>query len=168
MQTSPCNSADLLKANMRASIIGTEMQHQEIQHRIVSVLLAGMMLFDFIDPAVLILSVPSSVIGRIGHMTQEANFIAFSFLTLASLLLPYVFMTVFCPRHPMRRDCTRVACLALAGAGVLWFLMAWTARNTEFPYVMSIFLRSGLGAMLFSLSLALSLNNELARTLLDK
>lgn len=163
----PHTTAEVLRANMKVSIIGTELQHQEVQLRIVAVLLSGMMLFNFLDPAIFILNVPSSIIARVAMMTGEGSCVAWGFIGLSLMIVPYVVMNLFFPRHGCRRDCTKVACLGLAGAGLLWFLLAWASKSTDFPYVVGVYVRSGAGALAFAMTLALSLNNELARTLLD-
>jgi hypothetical protein len=161
-------TAETLRAHMRTSIVGTELQHTQVQLRLVCILLAGSMFFDMVDPAMLILGVPSSVVARVAGMTHQPVLVAWLLLASAGLMLPFALLHVFHPGHPGRRDVTRAACLGLVGGGLLWIFLGYTARNTDFPYVVGVFLRTGAGAFLFALALAISLNSELARTLLER
>lgn len=161
-------TAEDLRRTLKTSIVRTELQHAQVQLRLVASLLACTLFFEMVDPAMMILQVPTSVLSRVAVMTHQPELLAGLFLACAVAVLPYAVMQLLCPDHPRRRDLTKLACAALAGAGLLWICMAYTARLTDFPYVVGVFLRTGVGAFLFALTLALSLNCELARTLLER
>lgn len=153
---------------LRLSNVLTELQHAEVQLRIVTFLLACSMLFDLLDPALFIFTVPSSLIHRIANMVHEPYAIGWAYAGLGALLVPYLVMQAVCPNCPERRSVTKLACFSLMTAAVLWFFMAWMARDLDIGPVVGVYLRTGLGALGFSLALALSLNAEQVRTLLER
>lgn len=156
-----------LRETMRLSIMGTELQHALVQSRLLSILLAGALVFDLVDPALLILVVDGSMVHRVAMMTQHAAAIGISFACLAIGLLPYLVVQLLWPRSRWRRGVTKASCAVLVLGGLQWIFLAWTARHVDYEVVGGIFLRTGVGAILFAVALALSLNSELARQLLE-
>lgn len=160
-------SADSLRWAMRLSIMGTELQHAIVQARLLSILLAGALVFDLVDPALLILAVDGSMLHRVAMLTQHASAIGISFACLALGLVPYLVLQLLWPGSRWRRAVTKASCLVLVLGGLQWIFLAWTARHVDYEVVGGIFLRTGIGAMLFAAALALSLNSEQARQLLE-
>lgn len=158
----------LLAITLRLSKVATELQHAEVQLRVVTFLLASSMLFDLLDPALFIFTVPTSLIYRIAHLVHAPEAVGMVYAVLGALLLPYLVMQAVCPHCPGRRAVTRLACFTLLLAALLWFFLAWMARDLDLGGpVAGVYLRTGLGACGFSFALALSLNAEQARTLLE-
>lgn len=160
-------SAEKLRHALRLSIVATELLHTQIQVRLAWVLLAGAMLWDFIDPALLILTVNASMVHRIALMTQHPLLVGATFLVLAAGVVPFVVLQLLAPASRWRRSITKLACLTLVAGGLLWVFLAWNARHVDVEVVGGIFLRTGLGAFLSALALALSLNQEQTRCLLE-
>lgn len=148
--------------------VGNELRHTQLHVRILSFLLSCSMLFDLLDPALFILTVPTSIVHKIANLVQAPEVLGATFIILAVFLLPFLLMQIFCPNCPARRDVTRLACFGLLAAGVLWMFLAWMTRNMDIGPVTGVYLRTGLGAFGFSFCLALSLNSEQARKLLEE
>lgn len=160
--------SDVLKAALRHSITLTELQHTTVQFRFVAALLAGSVLFDLIDPALLLLGSGESFIYRAACLTSLGPFwMAIVFLALALLLLPFLALQLgVC--ETCKRGGTQLACLALALASLLWFFLAWRCIPLDIGAAPVVFARNGAGAILFSLALAYSLNAEQLRCSLER
>ncbi|HEY8359261.1 MAG TPA: hypothetical protein VIL30_17570 [Ramlibacter sp.] len=160
--------SEVLKATLRHSITLTELQHTYVQLRFAAILLGGSVLFDLIDPALLLLGSGQSFIYRAASLTALGSIgTALLFLTFALLLLPFLALQIgICPQ--CRRGGTQLACLALTGAGLLWFFLAWRCIPLDIGTAPIVFARNGAGTMLFALALAYSLNAEQLRCSLER
>jgi len=159
--------ADNLRAAMKTSIVLTELQHNQVQLRMLQILLSLSMMFDMFDPATFILTEPSSIIHRVSALAYSPELLAYIFVMLGVLLAPYALMQIFCPCHARRRGITQLACLALAVASLQWMYMAYLSRDLDIESITGVWIRTGLGALGYSLVLALTLNAERARQIFD-
>ncbi len=144
--------------------------HQELVHfraecRFVSVLLALSMIFNMVEPALLIFQAPNTAVARIASMTQHPDWVAVFFLQAAVLLVPHVWVHAFRPTSHARRWATKLACFALCVSSALWLLLAYLSRNVDIAVITVLFLRNSGGAVIFALALGISLNNEQLRGL---
>lgn len=156
-------AADVARAALRVSVQLTEAQQERVQVRLFTALLVLAMLFDLIDPAVLLLGTPESLVFRVAEATSIGPYaFAHILLGLAVLLLPFLLLQ-FGVLERRRRGVTQLACLALALSGLLWSFLAWRAIPLDYGTAPLVFGRAGGGAMIFALALAWSLNADQVR-----
>lgn len=161
-------AGDLLRANMRHSITLTELQHLRVQFQVMAALLAGAMLFDLADPIVALLGVEGSVVHRAAAATALGpQALARVFLVLGVLLLPFLAVQMGAG-EVCRRGVTQLACLSLSLTAVMWLFLAWRCIPLDLGFAPLIFLRQGLGSLLFAAALAWSLNAEQIRCALER
>lgn len=162
------STAEHLRRVMRESIVLTELQHMTLMLRLMTALLAGAMLADLIDPALLLMHTPESLVFRAATATKMGpQALALLFLALAVLLAPF-FALQLGMLAARRRGITQLACLSLALTGVVWAFLAWRAVPLDLGAAPVVFARHGAAALLFALVLAWSLNAEQVRTLLER
>lgn len=154
---------------LRHSITLTELQQLQLQYRLVAALLAGALIFDMLDPAMLLLAGTHSLILDAASATQLGPIgIGIVFVVLALLIGPYLALQCGC--WPDRcRGITQFTCLVLALSALVWFFLAWRCVHLDVGAAVPLLLaRNGAGALMFSLVLAFSLNAELLRTRLER
>lgn len=159
--------SERLRSVMHTSLVLTELQHSQMQLRLITVLLSLSMMFDLLDPATFILTVPTSITARVAMLAYSAELVAYSFIALGALLAPYAAMHAFFPNHPARRGITQLACFALLGASLQWMFLAYLSRNLDIEAVTGVWLRTAMGALGYSMVLAVGLNAEHARHYFD-
>jgi hypothetical protein len=152
----------------RLSDVLIELRHSQAALRILSILMAGSVFFDLIEPCLLMLTEETSLYHKIAWMTPYPIALAMAFAGSAVLTLPYFFMQCFWPHCRERRYITRWTCYLLFFASLLWMYLAWESRTIELWPRAAVFFRTGLGSLTFSLALALSLNKELSRLLMER
>lgn len=157
------SNADNLRGAMQTSLVLTELQHSNMQLRMVQILLSLSMMFDLFDPATFILTVPTSITARVAVLAYSADMVAYSFIALGLLMAPYALMLAFFPDCQARRDITKLACFALLGASLQWLFLAYLSRNLDIEAITGVWIRTSAGALGYALVLALSLNAEHAR-----
>lgn len=140
-----------------------ELLHFRAECRFISALLALSMVFNMLEPAILIFSAPETVLSQVASSTRRPEWLALFFIQAAIALIPYVWVQAFHPRASARRWATKLACFSLCCASALWALLAFTSRGFDFAVITGLFLRNSAGAVTFALALAISLNNELLR-----
>jgi hypothetical protein len=146
----------------------TELRHSQAALRLLSFLMAGSVFFDLVEPCLLMLTEPSSLYHRLAWMTPYPELLAGSFAAAAALTLPFLLMQAFHPHYSGRRSVSRWTCYLLFFASLLWMYLAWESRTIELWPRAAVFFRNGLGALTFSIALALSLNRELSRLLMER
>lgn len=134
-----------------------------VDGRLLSVLLSASLIFNMIDPALLILNEEGSLVALVARMTHRPALVAGLFIVMAGLAAPYVLMQVFNPTVRYRRRVVRLACLALCLGGVVWVLLGYLSRNLDYATITGIFLRNGVGNIALAAVLANSINNEQKR-----
>jgi hypothetical protein len=162
-------AAGNLRSALRQSVVMTDLLHAQLQVRVMSFLLAGSLLFELLDPLLLLLQPNSTMLYRVAMSTQlRAHGVALLFGGLAAALAPFLVLQIgWLARR--RRGVVKFTCLVLAAAALLWFFLAWRCTHLDLDGAVSvIFARSGLGALFFSLALSFSLNAERVRSLLEE
>lgn len=165
------SAADQLRIACRASIELTELQHAAVQLRLMTAVLMGSMLCELLDPALLLVTAPGSLVHRAAAATTLGPLgMAGLLAACAALLLPLLVLQLWpCASRARRRDATRLACLALAASAVLWTFLAWRALTAlDLQGAPLLFARHGFGALLVAGALAWSLNAEQLRVLLER
>lgn len=167
MQASDASAA--LKGAMSVSIVLTELQHTRAQLRFVAGLLACLIVFNLVDPAVVLATGTQSLLYRAATATSLGpKGVAVLFGGLAVCLVPFLVMQFGC-WEAAQRAITKAACWALMFAGILWFFLAWRCLHLDLGAVPpALFARNGAGAWLFALAIALSLNAEQLRNLMER
>jgi len=167
--TATSKAASDLRWTMRLSVATTELQHAQVQLRLIAALLAGSMLFDLVDPALLLLAQAESLVTRAAAGSAlGAQGLGLLFAVLAAELVPFLTLQLgWCTAQ--RRDVTKATCLVLAAVGLTWLFLAWRCTHLGLGATAQIvFVRNGAGALIFALALGLSLNAELLRSYLDR
>jgi len=160
-------TADRLRGVMQTSIVLTELQHNQVQVRLVQILLSMTMVFAALDPAALILGAHTSLTHQVALLAYSPTLLAYSFVALAVLMLPHALMQAFCPAHPWRRGITQLACFALLLASLQWMYLAYLSLALDIGAITFIWIKTAIGALGYSLIMALSLNAERARQYFD-
>lgn len=156
-------AASSLRSIMHTSIVLTELRHVQTQLRIVLALLLSTMFFALVDPGIYILTLPNSLYGKIGLALQHPVVLAGSFFLIACSLIPFFVVQIFFPQSKGRRASAKLAVFGLFAAGLQWIFLSWFIWNWDVPSLAAVFIRLGIGAIAFSVALALSLNHELMR-----
>lgn len=153
---------------MRLSVVMTELQHAQVQLRLMASLLALTMVFGLLDPAFLLASRTESIIFRASTATSLGpDGLAVAFSLLAAGLVPFLAMQCGC-WPAARRGVGKATCLVLVLAALLWFFLTWRVAHLDFGDAVAVlFARNGAAALVFALALALSLNAEQLRSLLE-
>lgn len=122
-----------------------------------SVVLAVDMMQNMISPAVWILTAPASVIAKVSRLATYPDAIAWLWLIMAALMIPYLIAQV---AGYTSRVSTRLACLGLSGGGALWFFLAWLGRNLDYTSLVGLFLFNCAVSVAMAAVLAASINNS--------
>lgn len=160
-----------LRGIMNKSVHLTQVdEHKElsmlrIQLRIVTALLLATISFSLLDPAVYIMTIDSSMYSKIGRALHNPLALAACFVACSVSLMPYMLVQMFFPFYEKKRQCAKLACFGLFAAGALWLFLGWYIWDWDVQTVSAVFCRLGVGAVLFSLTIALSLNAELLQKL---
>lgn len=142
-------------------------QHAKLEARLMAALLAGALIFDLADPAlILMMDTKRSVLSSTAAATALGCFgFGVLFLALAALLVPFLALQVGIWRDA-HRGVKKLTCLVLALAGVAWIFLGWRCMHLHVGAAPPlVFLRSGAGALLACFALAFFLNAERLRSL---
>ena len=128
--------------------------------RCFSIVAAFEILMDFISPALWILTTPQSIVAKIANLSLSATALGAMWLMAAIFVLPFVFMQFFSPNYEHRRIVIKICnCGNICGA-LIWFFMAFLARNLDYQYIVFNFLLNGMASLVMAALLANSLNND--------
>lgn len=125
--------------------------------RLLSVVLSLDMIQNMVSPAVWILGTSHSVVSTVSRLAAYPQVIAYCWLALAFLMLPYTWEQI--TGKPCVA-CTRLACFSLCAGGVLWVFLAYLARSLDYPNIDFLFGFNGLISILMGAVLANSINDE--------
>lgn len=131
--------------------------------RLMSILLSIFVMSDFVDPAIFILQGTRSMIGTTATLSSSASGLAYAFLGVGLMCLPFLLMQVFYPRIGCRKLIVRLTCFAMCMGGVLWIYLAFLSRNLDYAGATAFFIKNGLGAIAMGGILALTINNKQRR-----
>lgn len=162
-------AATNLGFSLRLSIVLTELQHTNVQLRFVAALLAAAMIRDLADPAILLLTGTETLLFRVAASTSLGPVATgWLFAALAVLLLPFLLVQIW-HRRSLCRLVTKLAVLVLALTSLLWIFLAWRCTHLDLGATTQVLIAlQGVGALLFALALALSLNAEQLRILMER
>lgn len=141
----------------------TELQTVRMQLRIVTALFLSQVMFSLADPAVYILSVPTSFYFKVSTAIGNPPLLASCFIAAALALLPYLIVQFVHPPPWVRHVCAKLACFGLFGAGALWIFVADFIKAWDVPTIAGVFTRLGIGCVLASVCLAVVINAHHAR-----
>ncbi|HYW57664.1 MAG TPA: hypothetical protein VE934_11930 [Polaromonas sp.] len=142
-----------------------ELAHFRFECRMLSTLLAVAVMFNMIDPALLVLNEPRALVAMVAKLTGNPRVLAVAFLFLALLVVPYVLMQLVCPQSTRHRGIVKIACLGMCVGGVLWIYLAFLSRNLDYETLTSIYARNGAWSICVGALLAFHLNNKQRRAL---
>ena len=129
--------------------------------RCMSVMAAFEILMDFISPAMWVLSTPSSIIAKVAGLSLSGRALGVVWLIAALLVVPFVLMQCFSPHYRHRRHVIKLCNYGNISGGLIWFFMAFLARDLDYDFITLNFLLNGFGAFALAALLANSLNNDL-------
>jgi hypothetical protein len=155
-------NTEQLRTTLQTSMVMTELSHTRIQVRVIKALLLSSMFFQLTDPAVYILTVETSFYHRLAIALGHPPVLAAAFIVPALALLPHLVAQIY-PAFLTTRVTAKIACFGLFAAGAQWIFISSYIWNWDVVSIAGVFLRLGAGCIIFSLSIALSLNAELAR-----
>ncbi len=142
-----------------------ELSHYRFECRLLSTLLAVALMFNMIDPALLVLNEQRSLVATVAKMTGHPAWLAVAFLLLACMVVPFVLMQLFRPECIHQRGIVKLACLAMCIGGVLWIYLAYLSRNLDYETLTGIYARNGGWSICLGAILAHHLNNKQRRAL---
>jgi hypothetical protein len=151
-----------LRATLQTSIVITELDHVRLHVRTLTALLLVSMFFQLVDPAIYILTIDGSFYHKLALALGQPLVLAATFCLPALALLPHVVSQIR-PNWLAPRRTGKLACFGLFGAGAQWIFLSSYIWHWDVPSIAGVFLRLGIGCIIFSLSIALALNAELAR-----
>ena len=128
--------------------------------RALSILASFQIMMQFISPALWILTTPQSIVAKVAQGAYSAQVIGFSWLIASIFVIPYVIMQIFDHHHEHRRIIIKVCNIGNIAGALIWFFMAFMARNLEYGYVVFNFLLNGMGSLVMATLLANGLNND--------
>lgn len=104
-----------------------------------------------------------TLMSSIAHLSSYPVALAYVWMGLGLLVLPYFIMQTFGVWFERRRQITRLACRALLAGGVLWAFFAYLSRNIDSQYATGIFIGCSLISTAMSALLASSINTAQIR-----
>ena len=128
--------------------------------RCMSVMAAFEILLDFVSPALWILTTPNSIIARVASLSSSSEVMGGCWLIAAAMVVPFVVMQLAWPAYKYRRPVIKLCNYGNLFGGLLWFLMAFMARNLDYGYIVPNFIVNGMGSFFMAALLANSLNND--------
>lgn len=141
----------------------TNLKHANHEARLLLVALGSSLMFDMLDPMLLILGTGASIVSKAAIITGFPIVIAGAFGAAAALLIPLLIFQIFCPAHEERDFVIRLALIGLALGGVVWMFLAYTVRVLDYTTVTSIFARNGIWNIFLAGILAYRLNYQQQR-----
>ena len=128
--------------------------------RCMSVMAAFEILMDFVSPALWILTTPNSIIAKVASLSSSSEVMGACWLIAAAMVVPFVIMQLGWPACKWRRQIIKLCNYGNLFGGLLWFLMAFMARNLDYGYIVHNFIVNGMGSFFMAALLANSLNND--------
>lgn len=130
---------------------------RRLQIRLMGAVLAFSLAKDMFTAGLWVLSA-QSLTGRVAQLAIYPKALAFGWIILAALVLPYFFMQIFDWFEDYRARLTRLACRSILAGGVLWIFLGYLSRDLDYKYITVIFMITGLVNIAMSTILAISLN----------
>ena len=127
--------------------------------RCFSAVAAFQVLMTFISPALWILTTPQSIMARVANLAYSSELLGACWLAAAVLVLPFVVMQVGWPDYEHHRIVTKICNYGNITGGLIWFFMAFIARNLDYDYIILNFLFNGIGSIALAALLADGLND---------
>lgn len=135
---------------------------QVTESRLLGALLAINLITGMVTSALWIFS-GDTMISRVAGLSAYPRVIAYGWMALGALVLPYFAMQAFGLWMQWRRKITRLACRSLLASGVLWAFFAYLSKNIDTPFATGIFIACSLVSTGMSALLASSINTAQAR-----
>lgn len=135
---------------------------QTAEARLLGALLAINLITGMVTSGLWVFS-GDTMISRVAGLSAYPHAIAYIWLLLGALVLPYFALQAFGSWPHWRRRITRLACRALLAGGVLWAFFAYLSKNIDTPYATGIFVAFSLISTGMSALLASSINTAQAR-----
>ena len=127
--------------------------------RCFSAVAAFQVLMTFISPALWVLTTPQSIMARVANLAYSSELLGACWLAAATLVLPFVVMQLGWPDYEHRRIVTKICNYGNITGGLIWFFMAFIARNLDYDYIIFNFLFNGIGSIALAALLADGLND---------
>lgn len=128
--------------------------------RAMSIVAAFEILMDFVSPAIWILTTPQSILAKVAYLSLSGGALGVLWLLAALLVLPFVLMQIFNPGYEHRRRVIKLCNAGNINGALIWFFMAFLARNLDYEYIVFNFILNGIGGLVMATLLANGLNND--------
>ena len=128
--------------------------------RCFSIVAACEILMDFISPAMWIMTTPQSIMAKVANTATSGTALGVVWLVAAALVMPFVLMQFINPNYEHRRAIIKLCNAGNIAGALIWFFMAFLARNLDYEFIIFNFILNGLGAIVMAALLANSLNND--------
>lgn len=128
--------------------------------RFFSIVAAFEILMDFLSPALWILTTPQSVIAKVAGLSMSPEILGCLWLLASLFVLPFVLMQLFFPGYQYRRLVVKLCNCGIITGALIWFFMAFLARNLDYEFIIFNFIINGLGGIAMAALLANGLNND--------
>ncbi|MEN9885701.1 MAG: hypothetical protein RL758_279 [Pseudomonadota bacterium] len=112
-------------------------------------------------PAVMIAFSDQTILARVAAVAGIGTWASAGFALAALLYLPFLVVQLRWPFCKARRTIAKVAAFGSGLAGVLWILLSFVGRRTDFGPAIEYLSVFGALNLAFAFVIALSLNNEL-------
>lgn len=132
------------------------------ENRLLGALLAADLIKSMATAGGWILS-RDTMLSRVASLSFYPEVLAYLWVALAVLVLPYFCMQAFGLWAAWHRPITRLACRALLASGVLWAFLAYLSKNIDSANVTGIFILNSLTSVAMSAILASSINTAQAK-----
>lgn len=128
--------------------------------RCFSAVAAFQVLMTFVSPAMWVLTSPQSILALVSHLAFSGSALGWCWLVASILLVPFIVMQVSCPTYKYRRVITKMCNYGSIFGGLIWFFMAFIARNLDYEFIVFNFIINGIGSFVLATLLANGLNDD--------
>lgn len=128
--------------------------------RCFSIVAACEILMDFISPAMWIMTAPQSIMAKVANLSTSGIALGVVWLLAGALVVPFVLMQFINPNYEHRRMVIKTCNVGNIAGALIWFFMAFLARNLDYEFIIFNFVFNGVGALVMAGLLANSLNND--------
>lgn len=136
--------------------------------RAFSIIAAFEILMDFISPAMWILTTPASLTSKVAYLSTSGTALGVLWLLAGALVMPFVVMQFIDPDYEHRTATIKVCNVGNIMGALIWFFMAFLARNLDYSFIVFNFIFNGVGALVMAALLANSINNDQIETALTR
>lgn len=130
---------------------------QTLDAQMLGALLAADLMNGMVTAAMWIFN-DDTLISRVASLCTNPEALAYTWIALAVVVVPYFCMQTFGVLPRWRRSITRWACRAILASGVIWAYLAYLSKNIDSTNVTWVFVLHSFICVAMSAILAISIN----------